>query len=129
MAMQESVFSLRAYFGLVGILGLIRGLSGIYLVFQDHADLAIATDASISLFLGLGFLYSSIQLPNLLTTSTRFVRTLLFVTLGINAIAAVNALVLGLYGTDLIVPVVLMMVIWYLFLNVKRLEEEHGLSG
>ena len=38
---------------------------------------------------------------------------------------AVSVLVLGMYGADLIIPVAMIMIAWYLLLNVKRLEEEH----
>ena len=122
MGMQETVSSIRIYFGLVGFFGLIRSVFGIIVFLQDWA---MMISVSIGLFLSMGFLYSSIKLPELLKTSTRFVRTLLYITAGFSVLNAVFALVLGMYGADLIIPVVMIMIAWYLLLNVKRLEEEH----
>jgi len=125
MAMKETVFSIRAYFSVIGALGLIRGVSGILVSLEDQA---IILPATISLLLGCGFLYSSVRFPKLLKTSTRFVEILLYVTGGISALNAVFVLASGMYGADLIVPFLMVMVAWYLLMNVKRLKEEHGVG-
>ncbi len=36
MAMKETVFSIRAYFGLIGAFGLIRGVSGLIVSMEDQ---------------------------------------------------------------------------------------------
>lgn len=122
MVMQETVSSIRIYFGLIGLFGLIRGVFGIFVSLQDPA---IIIPASISLLFGGGYLYSSIKFPMLLQTSTKFVLTLLYLTMGLSAVSIVFTLVLGMSGADLIIPSLYIMVAWYLLLNVKRLEEEH----
>jgi len=125
MAMQETVFSIRVYFGLLGTFSLIRGVFGIIGSLQDVAFLI---PALIGLFFGIGFLYSTIKLPELLRTSTKFVQHLLYVVAGIGALSAILAVVSGTYGADLISPVLLVMLAWYLLLNVRRLEEKHGIE-
>ena len=91
-------------------------------------DPALIIPASITLLLSIGFLYSSIKFPKLLKTSTKFVKILLYVSGGVSALNAVLALLFGMYGVDLIMPIVIVMIVWYLLLNVRRLEEEHGIK-
>ena len=71
MIMEETVFSVRAYFGAGGVLGL---LSGVFGIIESLQDVSMIIPASISLFLGIGFLYSSFYFPELLKTSTKLVR-------------------------------------------------------
>jgi hypothetical protein len=120
--MKESVFSIRAYFGLIGAFGLIRGVSGIIVAMEEPA---VIIPAAISLFFGLGFLYSAIRFPMLLKTSTRIVKILLYAMGGINAINGVLLLLSGIYGSELIVSIVMIVIAWYLLLNVKRLKTEN----
>ena len=120
--MKETVFSIRAYFGIVGLLGVIRG---IFLFIASSQDWTAMIDGSITLFIGAGFLYSSIKLPELLKTSTKVVQVLLYITMGINALAAVFTYLSGMHIGEAIIPVIMIMIPWYLLINVKRLEEEY----
>jgi len=125
MLMKESVASMRAYFAFVGIVGLVNGVLNIMAPAQD---LVVTILTSGSLALGIGYLYSSIKFPEYLETSTIVVRTLLYISGGWCALNILVAIAMGLYGVALVVPIVAIIIVWYLFLNVRRLEEEHGLE-
>ena len=129
MAMKETVFSIRAYFDVIGVFSIFFGLSAIIIGFiESPLDMAVFIYGGFALGIGTSYLYAGIRLPTLLQTSTKFVRTLLYFTGFIYLISAVIALMLGFYGKDLIMPSVGVLINWYLLLNVKRLEEEHRIE-
>jgi hypothetical protein len=131
MAMKESIFSVRAYFGLIGLFGMVKGISGfaLFLVDPVSVGLAVIIDASVILLLGGAYLYSSVKFPEFVKSSTKFVQSLLVITGVLAGINGLLSIMQGVYGAGLIVSIVGIMVAWYLYLNVRRLEEEHGLEN
>ena len=127
MAMKETVSSIKAYFGLMGVFGTIGGISGIFFSTLELDAMEI-TGAVFHLFLGLGFMYSSYKFQELVKTSTRFVQNLLVITGIFSLIHVIFSVILQVYDYRLIPPLLGVIIVWYLYLNVKRLGEEHGLE-
>ncbi len=122
--MKESVTSIRGLFGFSGIGGVVFGLLSLI---QSQQDIVSIIIASIILSLGIGFIYSSYKFPEFIHTSTKLVQYLLYVVLGIGVLDLLSAVLQGYSGISLFEPIIRLVIAWYLLLNVKRLEEEHGL--
>ena len=119
MAMRETVRSLRAYFILSGLLsagvnvrGLLAGVNAIG-----------AISAVIGLGFALAFLYAGIRLPHLLRTAPGQITGLLIVAAAFLVISFAYELLAG-YGGNWLFLVFGLLIVWYLFMNVRRLAGE-----
>ncbi len=124
MMIKETVTSMRGWLGLSGIVGVVFGLLSLI---QSPQDIVLIVIASIILSLGIGFIYSSYKFPDFIHTSTKLVQYLLYIVLGIGVLDLLFSALQGYSGISLFEPIIRLMIAWYLLLNVKRLEEEHGL--
>ncbi len=124
MRMKETVTSIRGWLGLWGVGGIFLGMWWIVLTPQD---IFTTIFSSFYLCIGIGFLYSSIKFSEFVHTSTKLVQQLLYAVLGMSIVSLSLELFLGNYGMGFFSPIIGVMIVWYLLLNVRRSEEEHGL--
>lgn len=130
--MRETVGSLRAYFILVSILGILGTVLSVRLmvalqpVATQIPKAAMLTlvgstvgDAALSIML----LYTGIRLPTLLQSAPRFVVRLLYVLAAWLILAFLFSLNGGLSILAVVHLIVGLLVTWYLWRNVLRLAD------
>ncbi len=126
--MRETVGSFRTYLYLAGALGALSNL-GLLLAPQAHP-----IDRGVGL-VGLGLcallLYLAATLPAKLRTQLGFVRAVLWALIGFNCLmlgtSIVAALVTG--GFPNVLPIIGILIGWYLLANARRLHDELAAQG
>jgi hypothetical protein len=119
MAMRETVGSLRAYFILVGVVGVARSLSAL----RDGSNpAATKVGASVDLAFALAFLAAGVALRKLLRDSPSLVKGLIYATAVMQVVVAVFLLVVFRDPVVLVAPALVLLISWYLLVNVNRLS-------
>lgn len=121
--MKETVQSLRAYLGLIGILGILNNLGKLYLYLSlETADLAGILLNLIGLGLSGTFLYLSFYLKKLLIKSPEFVSKIIWVTAGFQIIS----FIFNIWGDNgipgVFQPIFGLIICGYLLTNINRLS-------
>ncbi|MCT7956015.1 hypothetical protein [Laspinema palackyanum] len=121
--MKETVGSLRAYFGLVGLLSVLSTLAelSLYLSFQPGNLFGILLTL-IGLGLSCLFLYFSFYLKKLLIKSPQFVSRVILVSAGFQIISVVFSLVGDNGVASIVKPGIGVLICWYLLANINRLS-------
>jgi hypothetical protein len=124
MGMQETPRSLRTYFVLVGVFGLLGNAAELWQ--SQRLGLAYAIDGAIGACLAVAFLYSAFKLTALLKGGGRPLVQLLIVSAIYRARAIVLLALVGGKTGDFIGPVLGIAVSIYLISNVRRLARGAG---
>lgn len=126
--MRETIRSMRAYFGLIGILGAIGVLTS-----MDLFGSALGTVIwMINLGVVAATLYLATRFEFLLLKKTRQVLGIILVTGGISVLGGVADVLLvpatgQVVGLALAIKVgIPALITWYLFTNARRLAWEYG---
>ncbi len=122
MAMRETVGSLRAYFVLVGAL---NTLGGILMLRDTEGGAASQVFGAILLLLGIGFLVAAARLPYFLATSTTFVKALVYSVIFLQLLFIGLMALANTASAEYLLPVLRILVCWYILVNVNRLAEEN----
>ncbi len=121
--MRENLRSLRIYFWVVGILGLGPALT---FYGSPNSNVRLGLIGWIGLALAVCYMWVGATLPNRIVTAPDSILGVLV------AASAVLGLRLGLslwahHPEGVAIPVVGLLINWYLIVNVRRLAHEHGL--
>ncbi|AFY80495.1 hypothetical protein [Oscillatoria acuminata] len=121
--MKETVGSLRAYFGLIGVLSVLSTLGELYfyLSFQPGNLFGILLTL-IGLGLSCLFLYFSFDLKKLLIKSPEFVSRVILVSAGFQIISLVFSLLWDNGVASIVKPGIGILICWYLLANINRLS-------
>jgi len=125
IAIRETPRSLRAYFILVGTVGVL----GNGFQFIGAQNVLVAADAAVGLGLASGFLYSGVKLQSLLQTGGVLINRLIIVTLGYRSAALVLAAFTRAGAGAFIGPAVGIAILLYLRAEVRRLLREGTAVG
>ncbi len=117
--MRETVGSLRAYFILVGIIGVARG---IIVIGNESNPVDMKVSAGIDLALAAAFLIVGVLLKKLLRDSPGLVKGLLYAAAALQVAVAVVLLALHVNPVSLVAPAIALLIFWYLLVNVNRLS-------
>ena len=117
MGMRETVGSLRAYFVLTGLLGLLSVVS--VLRANSVGPLALVMEA-VSLAFSVAFIYVGFSLARLLSTSANRIIGLLYASAGWTVLLFILSLLGGMSPFAIVVFVVSLLILWYLLKNVRR---------
>ncbi len=120
MGMRETPRSLRAWFGVVGGLVLAKTLGGIL---SHDGDPWKFVGTLVGLVFGVAYVYICSRLPGLLVESPRKIINIILASSVILGLAAVVELATSNVAS-LVVPVVQLLINWYLVRNTKRLALE-----
>lgn len=121
--MKETVQSLRAYLGLIGLLGILSNLGKLYLYLSlETADLVGILLTLIGVGLSGTFLYLSFHLKRLLINSPEFVSKIIWVTAGFQIIS----FIFNIWGDNgipgVFQPIFGLIICGYLLTNINRLS-------
>jgi hypothetical protein len=119
MAMRETVRSLRAYFILVGVMGVARSVFAL-----TFGVLPVATKIAmgVDLVFALAILASGIALRKLLRDSPGLVKGLIYLTAAEAVAFAALQLAVLRDPWVLVGPAIVLLLSWYLLVNVNRLS-------
>ena len=125
--MQETVRSVRMYFGVVGVIsGLINGA----MLTQGIAatNIVLILLGGIGIVISIAFLVMAFLLPKLLPNGAPIPKAII----GINCLLAVGLIALLVLllppeqaGAESVKPIISLLISWYLWANLTRLSKEH----
>ena len=130
--MKESVGSLRAFFCIIGGLGVLGGIGALLgclalMTISPLLGTGLMIWFAFNLVLSAAYLYCGIKLPILLDTKVDFVIKVIMVSLGINVLGLVVAAMLGgLTGQTIGQTAFSFLISFYLLNSVKRLKAERA---
>jgi hypothetical protein len=127
MVMKETVRSLRTYFILGGLATIFSAVSGLRSISQRQIGFE-TVEHMISVGFGLAFLYFGFSLPTLLRSSAGHIVTFLYISAGWSVLASLVGLLQGDSPFELLRVVLVLLILWYLLKNVRRLATETQLS-
>ncbi len=122
--MKESVRSLRTYFIVIGLLGLLPVYGLMVLASKAGGNIALWVVAAVSLGIAVLYLYMGIRLKALLTDNPGLIKGVILagaVIAILNFLAHVVNVEHGPLGGVVISTGVALLVSWYLYANVSRL--------
>ena len=128
--MRETAGSLRAYFIVVGVIGLAAAaLSASFFVsllryaaaMPPLTTIMLVVTIVVETVLAAAFLYTGVRLPVMLRTSPAFVVRLLWVTAAWTAISFLASLASGFQPLAAVHLVIGLLICWYLLRSVRRL--------
>ena len=119
MAMSETVGSLRAYFILVGVVGVaLNALS-----LKEELNPTIVKVAAVAnLAIALAFLASGVLLKKLLRDSPGLLKGLLYASAAVQVVVAAALFAIVQQPVLLLAPAIGLLIFWYLLVNVNRLS-------
>jgi hypothetical protein len=121
MAMRETVGTMRAYFIVSGLLGILQSL---FLILASEGDVAVIVIAAISFGLSLGFVYAGIKLRTMLLQAHEHVRLLLVVAAGWSILLFLIGLLSTMEVSNVLVLAISLLIIIYHLRNANRLSRE-----
>ncbi|MBS2040392.1 hypothetical protein JST97_35720 [bacterium] len=135
--MKESTGSLRAFFIVIGLLGMIGGGLGmlgvlVLLAAKPVWGVLLGACVVINLALSLAYFYCGVKLPELLKTNVGFVLKVLYASLTMTGVGTLVNIVLGLFTVGGLLPTLISVLISiYLINSVKRLslQREEAADG
>ncbi len=121
--MKESVGSLKAYFIVVSVLGIISSLATFG---GSQVNPPFLVFGLIELGFSLAYLYIGITLRKLLIKSPQLLNNLIFASMAYKVITflLISLLIHSLQIALVIQLAITLLVFWYLLINVKRLSQE-----
>jgi hypothetical protein len=120
--MRETVGSMRAYFILTGLLGLLMNVG---LLLGSQGNLLLLLIGAIGTIAGVLFLVSGARLPKLVASRSSFVPRVLLGTGVYLALYLLLGLSLGQVGIGVVVQAALgLLITWYLLRNFGRLSTQ-----
>jgi hypothetical protein len=128
--MRETVGSLRAYFIVVGVIGLAAaGLSARFFIalvqfvasMPPYTSITLIVTIVVETVLAIAFLYAGARLPVMLKSSTTFVVRLIYVTAAWTLVSYLSSLAAGFQIWALAHLVIGLLICWYLLRSVRRL--------
>ncbi len=121
--MKESVGSLKAYFIVVSVLGIISSLATFG---GSQVNPPFLVFGLIELGFSLAYLYIGITLRKLLIKSPQLLNNLIFTSMAYKVITflLISLLIHSLQIALLIQLAITLLLFWYLLINVKRLSQE-----
>jgi small-conductance mechanosensitive channel len=120
VGMRETVGSLRAYFILSGVAGILSALRMNLL----STGIIGAIVEVITIALSLAFVYVGFVLSRLLRSSASHIATLLYVSAGWSVFAFLLSILGGPSTIALVTLILSLLIVWYLLKNVRRLAGE-----
>ncbi len=121
MAMKETVGSLRAYFGVVG---LFNFYSGVMQFGQAKGSLFLQVFSVVMLGLSVAYLFCAFKLPDLLANNLTIVETIIYITLGVNVGIGLLIVLASGQMASISRPIIAIVVALYLLSSVRRLSQE-----
>jgi hypothetical protein len=116
--MRETVESLKAYFIVAGLIGIVHSVP-----FKPALlPAAIKVRLGVDFVCTLAFLVCGIALRKLLRDSPGLVKGLIYVAAVMQVVVAPFELVVFRDAWELVVPAVVLLLSWYLLINVNRLS-------
>jgi thiol:disulfide interchange protein len=119
--MKESVGSLKAYFIVVSVLGIISSLATLG---TSQINPLVLVFFLIELGFSLTYLYIGITLRKLLVKSPELLNNILFGSMAYHVIIFLLSLLNGFQIVLVIRLAIALLLFWYLLINVKRLSQE-----
>jgi hypothetical protein len=119
--MKESVGSLKAYFIVVSVLGMIGSLATLGASPINPLFLVIGL---IELGFSVAYLYIGITLRKLLVKSPKLLNNILLTSMAYQVITFLLSLLNGFQIGLVIRLAIALLLLWYLLTNVKRLSQE-----
>ena len=119
--MKESVGSLKAYFIVVSVLGVIGSLG---ILGASQVNPLFLVIGLIELGFSVAYLYIGITLRKLLVKSPKVIDNILFASMAYHVIIFLLSLSNGLQIVLVIRLAIVLLLFWYLLINVKRLSQE-----
>jgi hypothetical protein len=119
--MKESVGSLKAYFIVVSVLGIISSLA---ILGASQVNPLFLVIGLIELGFSVAYLYIGITLRKLLVKSPELLNNILFGSMAYHVIIFLLSLLNGFQIFLVIRLAIALLLFWYLLINVKRLSQE-----
>lgn len=119
--MRETVGSLKAYFILVGVLGLIGNIGAIA---ASQVNPLFLISGLIGLAFSGAYLYIGIMLRKLLVESPKLVKNFILASMAYLIVDFLLTLLGGDQTNSVIRLAIGLLITWYLLSNVKRLSQE-----
>ncbi|MBT9585504.1 hypothetical protein IV102_19335 [bacterium] len=128
--MKESTGSLRAFFVIVGLLGIVGGGLGVLgslalMAFSVLYGVILLVVCAASLLVSIAYVYCGAQLPTLLDTRAEFVVKVILAGLALNIASAIFGVIVG-GGLSLGRTGFSVLISLYLLNSVKRLAAERA---
>jgi hypothetical protein len=119
--MKETVGSLKAYFIVVSILGIIGSLVALG---SSQINPLFLVTGLIGLAFSVAYLYIGITLRKLLVESPKLIDNMLLASMAYQVITFLLSLLNG-FQTGLVIQLAIaLLLLWYLLANVRRLSKE-----
>lgn len=126
--MKETVRSLRVYFILSGLAGALVSGSALRVSLEGSAMTEAALQ-TVSIALSVAFLYVGFGLAGLLRTSAGRVIAILYLSAGWSAFHFLIRLLRTGVPFGLVTLVLVLLIVWYLLRNIKRLAAEAQIAS
>ena len=121
MTMKETVRSLKLYFILCGIVGLLPVIGQIS---QASANVFLGVFGLISLAFAVAYFYIGVSLQKLIVTSPNMIVNVLYANAAYSLLVFLLSLLSGFNPAAAGITAFSLLVLWYLLVNVKRLAQE-----
>ena len=123
--MRETVGSLKAYFIIVAVLGLIENVGNVGIIAASQINPLFLIISLIGLAFSVAYLYIGIMLRKLLIESPKLVSKVILASMAYLIINCfLLTLLVGLQTSVVIQLAIGLLITWYLFSSVKRLSQE-----
>ncbi len=119
--MRESVGSLKAYFIVIAVLSALGSVS---VLGSASSNLVLLIAGIISLAFAAAYFYIGISLRKLLTESPKLIEMCLYINIAYQVFMFLLGLLRGFQVGSVIQLSIVLLIIWYLLVNVRRLSEE-----
>lgn len=121
--MRETVRSLKAYFIVIAVLGLIGSISTLSLSSVNPLFLIIGL---IGLAFALAYLYIGISLRKLLVDSPKTINNVILASMAYQVLNFLLSLLNGVQVASIVQLAIGLLITWYLLNSVKRLSLEEN---
>jgi hypothetical protein len=121
--MRETVRSLKAYFIVIAVFGLIGSISTLSLWSLSPLFLIIGL---IGLAFALAYLYIGISLRKLLAESPKTINNVILASMAYQVLNFMSSLLNGLKVASIVQLAIGLLITWYLLNSVKRLSVEEN---
>ena len=122
--MRETVGSLKAYFIIVAVLGLIGNLGNVGIIASSQINPLFLIISLTGLAFSVAYLYIGIMLRKLLIESPKLVNNVILASMAYLIINFLLTLLVGFQTSSVIQLAIGLLITWYLFSSVKRLSQE-----
>jgi hypothetical protein len=138
--MRETVRSLKAYFIVIAVLGLIKSISTLSFIviavlsfresistlpFWSHSPLFLIISL-IGLAFALAYLYIGISLRKLLAESPKTINNVILASMAYQVLNFLSSLLNGVQVASIVQLAIGLLITWYLLNSVKRLSVEEN---